>query len=100
MSYLVLVGDSWVEVDKPEHGQRFVGQVNGVMVESFWNEPDSSAVEKQWRDSELSRTDAYIVLPDFPYSAELAEYRQDLRDYEFDGNRPVVPLNGNGKAIV
>lgn len=74
-------------------------KINGVEVDTATLAPSVEQLEKQWRDSELSRTDAYIVLPDFPYSTELAEYRQELRDYAFDGNRPAVPMNDNGKAI-
>jgi hypothetical protein len=74
--------------------------INGVEVDPATLAPTAEQLEKQWRNSELSRTDAYIVLPDFPYSTELTEYRQSLRDYAFDGVRPAVPLNNNSKAIV
>lgn len=55
--------------------------------------------ERQWRDSELSSTDVYL-LEDFPISAEdktrILNYRQLLRDYpqqpDFpNGTRPIRP---------
>lgn len=73
--------------------------INGVEVDPATLAPTAEQLEKQWRDSELSRTDAYIVLPDFPYSTELAEYRQLLRDYDFSGERPDLPLTPTGKPI-
>jgi hypothetical protein len=33
------------------------------------------------RDSELQRTDQYMLLSDYPYSEEMKEYRQRLRDW-------------------
>jgi len=55
--------------------------------------PTAETQERQWRDSELARTDRLILLPDFPQSVELLAYRQALRDYpsasDFpNGNRP------------
>lgn len=36
---------------------------------------------REWRDIELSRTDAFMLLPDYPYKEALAVYRQALRDW-------------------
>ena len=49
--------------------------------------------EREWRDSELLRTDALVILPDFPVN--LLPYRVELRDYpeqeDFpDGERPTI----------
>jgi hypothetical protein len=37
--------------------------------------------EIEWRDSELTRTDSLILLPDYPYKEQLTAYRQALRDW-------------------
>lgn len=55
--------------------------------------PDKSYTERQWRDSELLRTDALVMLPDYPQ--DLTVYRQQLRDYpsqpDFpNGQRPTI----------
>lgn len=64
----------------PETGEFYLGQ---------------SAIEdeaKQWRDSELYRTDSLILLPDYPYKEQLLSYRQALRDWpnttDFPNTRP------------
>lgn len=36
---------------------------------------------REWRNSELSRTDALMLLPDHPQKEELSAYRQALRDW-------------------
>jgi hypothetical protein len=41
--------------------------------------PTKADHEREWRDSELERTDALVILPDYP--ADLTAYRQLLRDY-------------------
>lgn len=47
---------------------------------------------KAWRDSELSRTDSLMLLPDYPYKEQLTAYRQVLRDWpsttDFPDTRP------------
>jgi len=35
--------------------------------------------ERQWRDSELLRTDRFVVIPDYP--SDLLTYRAALRNY-------------------
>ena len=49
---------------------------------------------RQWRDSELERTDAYAVLPDYPNKEALLTYRQALRDWpateDFPETRPTL----------
>ena len=54
--------------------------------------PTKADTERQWRDSELLRTDKLVVLPDYP--EDLLAYRTLLRDYpstvDFpNGDRPV-----------
>jgi hypothetical protein len=95
----ILVGGKWIE-GNPKHGELYRDYRNEKnYVESYWSEPDPQETEKQWRNSELTRTDDYMMLPDFPYSTELAGYRQLLRDYDFSGERPSLPLTPTGKPI-
>lgn len=53
-----------------------------------------AAGARVWRDSELSRTDILVVLPDYPNSDALLAYRQALRDWpdtaDFPDTRPVL----------
>ena len=37
--------------------------------------------ERAWRDEELARTDALMLLSDYPYKEVLSAYRQELRDW-------------------
>jgi len=50
-------------------------------------------MEKQWRNKQLSESDNLMLLSDYPYKAELEQYRQTLRDWpnteDFPENRPV-----------
>jgi len=41
--------------------------------------PTKSDIERDWRDSELLRTDELVKLPDYP--VDLTAYRASLRDY-------------------
>lgn len=55
--------------------------------------PTKADAEREWRDSELLRTDELVKLPDYPVN--LLPYRQLLRTYpESDsfpnGNRPTI----------
>jgi hypothetical protein len=43
---------------------------------------------KEWRDSELERTDLLMVVPDYPYKTQLEAYRQALRDWPSSENFP------------
>jgi len=52
-----------------------------------------SNTEREWRDSELLRTDGLVKLPDYP--VDLLAYRLELRDYpaqsDFpNGTRPTI----------
>lgn len=48
--------------------------------------------ERAWRNAELSRTDALMLLPDYPGKEALTVYRQALRDWTstdaFPNTRP------------
>ena len=50
--------------------------------------PEKSDTERNWRDSELLRTDALYLLDDYPASAELKAYRRKLRNYPGTNNFP------------
>ena len=62
--------------------------------------PESGAVEepveepRDWRNSELSRTDILMLLPDHPDKDNLTTYRQELRDWpsagDFPGTKPTL----------
>ena len=97
----VLVNDEWVE-QKPAHMDRFreKDSEGRVVLISFWNDAGVrlESTERQWRDSELLRTDALAILPDYPRGREkqvLLTYRQQLADYpqqaDFpNGARPIL----------
>ena len=56
---------------------------------------DKIISEKEWRNSELSRTDLLAILPDYPLLTELLIYRISLREYpskeDFpNGERPII----------
>lgn len=48
--------------------------------------------ERQWRDSELERTDLFATVNDYPHTTELTAYRTALRDWpatdDFPDTRP------------
>jgi hypothetical protein len=44
--------------------------------------------ERHWRDGEMLKTDALVVLPDLPFSEKLIIYRQALRSYPQQGDFP------------
>ena len=49
---------------------------------------DPSISERTWRDSELLRTDALMLLDDYPKKSSLATYRAKLRNYPTSENFP------------
>lgn len=63
---------------------------------------ETSPIKK--RDQLLSETDPLIMLPDYPYKTELAEYRQALRDWpdsdSFPDEMPEAPKTEGGKPIL
>ena len=62
----------------------------------FWVHIDplpKEITEREWRDSELLRTDRFAAVNDYSDATGLATYRQELKDYpqqpDFpDGARP------------
>lgn len=52
------------------------------------------AAAREWRNSELNRTDNLSLLTDFPKKTELAAYRVKLRDWpstsDFPDTQPVM----------
>jgi len=48
--------------------------------------PTKEDTERQWRDSELLRTDELVKLPDYPI--DLLSYRAELRNYPDSNNFP------------
>ena len=55
---------------------------------------ESKVEAREWRDSELHRTDTLFLLTDFPKKTELAAYRTKLRDWpstsDFPDTRPTL----------
>jgi hypothetical protein len=64
----------------------------------LWVDPQVNEIKlitaRQWRDSELVRTDALSVLTDHPQKTEIAAYRTALRDWpstsEFPDTKPTL----------
>ena len=52
--------------------------------------------EREWRNSELFRTDSLMLLSDYPYKEQLTAYRQALRDWtateDFPDTRPTLGI--------
>jgi hypothetical protein len=48
--------------------------------------PTKADTEREWRDSELLRTDELVKLPDYPIN--LLPYRTELRDYPAQADFP------------
>lgn len=53
-------------------------------------QPSLEFVAKQWRDSELTRTDSLVDLSDYPYKEAMVTYRQVLRDWTDSEDFPAV----------
>lgn len=51
-----------------------------------------TTAEREWRDSELKRTDVLATVNDYPHATELTAYRTALRDWpstdDFPDTRP------------
>jgi len=48
--------------------------------------PTKADIEREWRDSELLRTDRFVVIPDYP--TDLLTYRAELRAYPGQSDFP------------
>ena len=66
-----------------------------------WQPPINNVrkIENEWVKSELGRTDRMVVLPDYPHTATLIDYRSSLRGYNLDGKRPATPTTPNGTPL-
>ena len=55
---------------------------------------ESKVEAREWRDSELHRTDTLSLLADYPKKTELAAYRTKLRDWpstsDFPDTKPTL----------
>lgn len=53
---------------------------------------EKKADAREWRDSELERTDIFATVSDYPHTTELTAYRTALRDWpstdDFPDTRP------------
>jgi len=81
----IKVDNVWVDGDPTEEGQEYrikipVGDKFGYQ-SLYYRAPNLSNIERSWRDSELLRTDSFVILPDYPDTEGLTTYRQSLRDY-------------------
>ena len=93
--------------DKAVDGDKYLEAAGGKKVGNTWVgygshtaiyktvSPDElkAESERSWRDSELSRTDKLVMLPDYP--DDLLTYRAELRDYPAqtgfpNGTRPTL----------
>lgn len=69
-------------------------------VETYYEyyEEDNSALAveaKEWRNSELDRTDLLMTVSDYPYKEALVVYRAALRDWPSTEDFPLVrPVQG------
>ena len=69
----------------PEHGE-WCNYIDGPRERKcqYSPQPEIQATacdEREWRDSELNKTDKLMILPDFPEKSKLEAYRKNLRDY-------------------
>jgi len=75
---------------------------NGNIIRNYYHETvDISeeeieiGVAKNWRDSELKKTDFIVPLTDFPNHTAWITYRQQLRDWttteDFPNTKPTAP---------
>lgn len=77
-----LVNDEWVDCIQDDLNAGDVYRIpvgDGGWQQQTYQEPNKSDTERQWRDSEILRTDKLIVLPDYPI--DLSAYRESLREY-------------------
>lgn len=86
--------NQWIE-SLPVSGQKvrkvFKGHV--VSVHTHYEKPEDVKA-REWRDSELTRTDVFVPLTDHPQHAAYLAYRQALRDWpsttDFPDTRPTL----------
>jgi hypothetical protein len=76
--------------DKPiAHGDEVaIMRGNLVISTTHYDTPEDDA--RAWRDVELQRTDALIMLPDYPNKDRLTSYRARLRGWPAHGTFPTT----------
>ena len=96
---------AYIEIPSFDHSylrKKYVGGVwtaeivplaayKAALVDTNSEEEEDEVPEEEprdWRDSELFRTDGLIVLPDYPDTSALTTYRQKLRDWPSTGDFP------------
>lgn len=106
MSYEIFIGGCWTE-GVPSHGARFreLDDSGFAIRESYWCDQsvidaiELERLEAEFVSSELLRTDRLVLLPDYPHTAKVIEYRQLLRAYDLSGSRPQTPTTDRGTLI-
>ena len=91
-----LLNGTWINcaVEDLTVGDTYRISVGGGGWQQQVHNPESNeSIERQWRDSELLRTDEIVKLPDYP--VDLLSYRTELRNYpaqpDFpNGTRPTL----------
>lgn len=89
MKTYIKSGDEWALGTPSQQNEEYkIAYGNGLSVVSRFSTKEHllSISERQWRDSELERTDRFVVIPDSP--KDYTAYRQELRDYP---NQPDFP---------
>jgi len=82
MKTYIKQGDNWIIGDPSSQNEEYkVIHDSGFIVKSRFCTADHllSISEREWRDSELKRTDKFVVMPDSP--EDYTSYRAFLRDY-------------------
>jgi len=78
----------WAQSAYPEHSCEVVTPVVPTDAEIA----EAKEIEaRQWRDSELARTDSLSLLTDHPQKTEIAAYRTALRDWPSTDAFPDTP---------
>lgn len=91
MKILIEKTGLWLDDLEAGIGEDYIlNRISGGKTQQAWNplSPDEvkSAQERQWRDSELLRTDRFVVIPDYP--TDLLVYRAELRSYPAQSDFP------------
>lgn len=95
MAVYIIKDDNDVEINRIEASLDFVQEhfTNyELYVDSDREARIKKEVEREWRNSELERTDVFATVSDYPHTTELTAYRTALRDWpatdDFPDTRP------------
>lgn len=81
MKTLILVNNKWVD-GTPSNGDKVRYEHDGGgSSETYFYEKSKADIERDWRDSELLRTDRFAAVNDYSDPVGIAAYRQALKDY-------------------